>query len=149
MGLQAPVSLLSLSTLTFPAIAGEMVEPRVMVQPSKKDQLRSLGLGTIAPSSRPAPASSPVEIAIPMAAVLAPPQQTGNFAQELERRLSPIAKKSAESEVQHRTIDKEEEQEVATSISVFRYGTGRDYANLMRESSRDRQTSACGKDSPV
>ncbi|KAF8647964.1 hypothetical protein AX14_008833 [Amanita brunnescens Koide BX004] len=127
-----------------PAIAGEMVEPRVMAQPSKKDQLKSLCLGMIAPSSRPVPASSPVKIAIPTAAVLDPPLQTGNFAQELERRLSPIAKKSTESEVQHRMMDEEEEQEVATSISVFRYGTGCDYAALTHESSCNHQASPKG-----
>ena len=125
-----------------PAIAGEMVEPRVTAQPSKKDQLKGLGLGMIAPVSRPAPAPSPIEVMIPTAAVLALPLQTGSFAQELERRLSSITRKSAEPEVRYRTMDEEEEQEIAASISVFRYGTGREYAASTCKSSRDRRTSA-------
>jgi len=62
---------------------------------------------------------------MPQAITLALPQQVGSFAQELEKRLSPIAGMSAES-TQPLTLDEEEEQEVATSISVFRSGTGRD-----------------------
>jgi hypothetical protein len=46
-------------------------------------------------------------------------------------------------------MDEEEEQEVATSISVFRYRTGRKYATSTCESSRDRRTSAHRKDSPM
>ena len=46
-------------------------------------------------------------------------------------------------------MDEEEEQEIATSISIFRYGTGREYAASTRKSSRDRRTSARQKDSPV
>ena len=45
-------------------------------------------------------------------------------------------------------MDEEEEQEIAASISVFRYGTGRKYAASMHESLRDHRTSACRKDSP-
>jgi hypothetical protein len=45
------------------------------------------------------------------------------------------------------TLDEEEEQEVATSISVFKSGTGRDRTSSTRESSCDHPTSARYKDS--
>lgn len=130
-----------------PATAEKTAERRVAAQPSKKDQLRNLGLGSKGPSVKPTPTSSPIETAIPQAVTLAPPPQAGNFAQELERRLSPIVGKSAES-IRPLTLDEEEEQEVATSISVFRSGTGRDRADSTRQSSRDRPTSRYDKDSP-
>jgi len=88
--------------------------------------MRNLGLGSKGPSIKPTPASLPVETAMPQAITLALPQQARGFAQELEKRLHPIAGINTGSS-RPLMLDEEEEQEVATSesISIFRSGTGR------------------------
>ena len=131
----------------------EKTSERLIAPTSKKDQLKSLGLGTkptiSRPSTGPTPTSSPIEAAQLQALALAPPPPTGGFAKELERRLSPIAEKGSTSTIQPFSLDEEEEQEVATSISVFKYGTGQERNASTRESSHDRPASTSRKDSPA
>ena len=131
----------------------EKMTERLVAPTSKKDQLKSLGLGTkptiSRPSTGPTPTSLPIEAAQPQALALAPPPPMGGFAKELERYLSPIAGKGSMSTIRPFLLDKEEEQEVATSISVFKYGRGQECNASTRESSRDRLASTSRKGSPA
>ncbi|KAF8348049.1 hypothetical protein F5887DRAFT_915174 [Amanita rubescens] len=132
-----------------PTTSEKTTEHLVAHQTSKREQLKGLGLGPIPPSARPTLTSSPVETAQLQAIAMGSNPQTGGFAKELERRLSPIAGKSSAPKYQPLSIDEEEEEEVATSISIFRSGTGQECAASTRELSRNHPTLSPRKGSPA